>query len=339
MFSNFYEEGKKFIKEYYKSIIFLVLFYLFLMFPLNFYITTGGGIMEVGDRIVVKDSKYKEKGSFNLAYVSEIKATPATYLLSYVMKDWERVEVNKYTYSEEEDIKDVEFRGKIDLLNSNNNAVKNAFQMASKSYKVLSTSLYIYYVDPKSPNDFKVGDQIIAVNGREISNIDEYKTAVANYQSGDTLDVTVKREEKEKIISATLYEEKEKVIMGIYISAINKYKTYPKVEFNFKSRESGPSGGLIEALSIYNKLVKEDITKGKRIVGTGEIDSEGNILEIGGVKYKLLGAEKQKADIFFAPKGENYKTCIQLKKEKNLKIKVVEVGTLKDAIEYLENMK
>lgn len=339
MFNNFYDEGKKFIKEYYKSIIFFVLFYLFLMFPLDLYITTGGGIMEVGDRIVVKDSKYKEKGSFNLAYVSEIKATPATYLLSYVMKDWERVEVNKYTYSEEEDSKDVEFRGQIDLLNSNNNAVKNAFLMASKSYKVLSTSLYVYYVDPKSPNPFQVGDQIKKVNGKEINSLEDYKTAVANYQSGDTIDITVEREKKEKIISATLYEEKEKVIMGIYISAINKYKTYPKVEFNFKKRESGPSGGLIEALSIYNKLVKEDITKGKKVVGTGEIDSEGNILEIGGVKYKLLGAEKQKADIFLVPKGDNYKTCRKVKKEKNLKIEIVEVGTLKEAIEYLENSK
>lgn len=339
MFNNFYDEVKKFIKEYYKSIIFFVLFYLFLMFPLNMYITTGGGIMEVGDRIVVKDSTYKEKGSLNLAYVSEIKATPATYLLSYVMKDWERVEVNNYTYSDEEDIKDVEFRGQIDLLNSNNNAVKNAFLMASKSYKVLSTSLYVYYVDSKSPNPFEVGDQILAVNGREIKNVDDYQTVVANYQSGDTLDITVKRQKKEITFSSTLYEDNGKAIMGIYISAINKYKTYPKVEFNFKSRESGPSGGLIEALSIYNKLVKEDITKGKKIVGTGEIDSEGNILEIGGVKYKLLGAEKKKADIFLVPKGDNYKTCMKLKKEKNLKIKVVEVGTLKDAIDYLESMK
>ena len=95
----------------------------------------------------------------------------------------------------------------------------------------------------------------------------------------------------------------------------------------------------MEALDIYNKITKKDLTKGFKIAGTGEIDKDGNIGTIGGVKYKLLGAEKSNADIFLVPKGENYKTCLKVKKEKNLKIKVVSVSTLKEAISVLENYK
>lgn len=51
-------------------------------------------------------------------------------------------------------------------------------------------------------------------------------------------------------------------------------------------------------LEIYNSLTDDDLTKGYKIVGTGTIDMEGNVGMIGGVKYKLKGAIKKKADIF-----------------------------------------
>ena len=88
------------------------------------------------------------------------------------------------------------------------------------------------------------------------------------------------------------------------------------------------------SLAIYTKLTGIDLLKGRKIVGTGTIDSNGNVGEIGGVKYKLMGAEKGKADIFFVPE-ENYDEALQVKKEKNYQIEVVKVKTLHEAIEYL----
>jgi len=89
-------------------------------------------------------------------------------------------------------------------------------------------------------------------------------------------------------------------------------------------------------LAIYNRLITEDLTSGKVIVGTGTIDSDGNVGPIGGVKYKLKGAEKEGAAIFFVPSGDNYEEALKEKKKHKYKIEVVEVKTLKDAIEYLK---
>ena len=50
-------------------------------------------------------------------------------------------------------------------------------------------------------------------------------------------------------------------------------------------------------LAIYNSLVDKDITKGKKVVGTGTIEEDGSVGSIGGVKYKLNGAVRQKADV------------------------------------------
>ena len=97
---------KQFFKENIKDIIILFVLYSIFMYPLDYYIITGGGIMKIEDRIVI-ENEYKSKGSFNLAYVAEIKGTVATYLLSYLMPNWEREKLSDYTYNDIETLKRV----------------------------------------------------------------------------------------------------------------------------------------------------------------------------------------------------------------------------------------
>ncbi len=338
MIKDIFNKVFKFIRNSIKDILLIAILYIIFMFPLNYYIITGGGIMEIGNRIVVED-EYKSKGSFNLAYVSEAKGTVATYLLSYIMPNWEREKVTSYTYDDSETIKDVEFRGNIDLLQSSDNAIKNAFLEAGKTYQVTEKQIYVYYVEKDSNSNLKVGDQIISINDEEVSNLDSFRDILSKYNLDDTMTIKVKRDKKKKNINAKLYESDGKKILGIYVEEIHKYKTNPEVKIKFKSSESGPSGGLVEALDIYNKITKKDITRGMKIAATGEIDSDGNILSIGGVKYKLLGASKRKADIFIVPKDKNYDECVKVAKKNNLKIKIIGVSTFKEALNELEKIK
>lgn len=338
MFINFYEKIKEFIKKYYKNIIFFVILYIFFMWPLDYYIITGGGIMEVGNRIEV-EKEFSSNGNFNLAYVSESRATIATYVLSYVIPDWERLKISSYTYDSEEDAKDVNFRSNIDLLNAHDHAIKNAYLKANKSYQIVKTELYVYYIDKDTKNPLKVGDKILEVDDNKVHDLADFKKILSTYQENDSIQLLVERKRRKKKIDATLYKKDNKLILGIYVNAIHTYETNPEIRIKFKKTESGPSGGIIETLDIYNKLTKKDITKGLKIAGTGEIDSEGNVLTIGGVKHKLLGAEKEKADIFIVPKGENYQECKRLKKKKKLKIKVIGVATFDEALKKLDRLK
>ena len=88
------------------------------------------------------------------------------------------------------------------------------------------------------------------------------------------------------------------------------------------------------ALSIYDYLTEKDITNNLNIVGTGTIDEEGNVGEIGGVKYKIKAAAKNKADVFFVPKG-NYEEAINVKNANNLDIKIISISNITEAINYL----
>src|SRR5699024_5664820 len=60
------------------------------------------------------------------------------------------------------------------------------------------------------------------------------------------------------------------------------------------------SAGLMFSLEIYDQLTEEDLTKGYQIAGSGEIDYEGNVIRIGSVDKKVIAADQEDCDIFFA---------------------------------------
>ena len=136
MLKKFYEKVKEFIKTEYKFILFLIVFVVICTWPVNYYIVIGGGISDISDRVVVENSD-SSNGSFNLSYVSELKGTTLSYLLSYVMPHWKRVSMDDYKYTTDEDYQDIEFRSELDLLSSNSNAVYYAYQLADKPCEVV----------------------------------------------------------------------------------------------------------------------------------------------------------------------------------------------------------
>ncbi len=333
MFNKIYENIKKFIKENYKTLLLYLILLIICTYRLPFYIYTGGGTIDLEKRI---DLKGNEKGSYNLAYVKQIYATIPTYLLSFVMNKWDVVKVSDLQIDNEEDVKDIDNREKLYLEEANNHAILNAYKLAGKTINMKESSYKVIYVNKDSDTDIIVGDKLVSVNGVKITNNLEYKKYLQTLEVGTKLEIKVERNNKEIDCYAILKEIEGEKIIGLYLVNIYDYELDPPINLKFKWNESGSSGGFMLSLAIYDRLVDDDLTKGRKIVGTGTIDANGNVGEIGGVKYKVLGASKEKADIFFCPK-ENYEEAINTKNKYNLKLKIVKVETLEEAINYLKN--
>lgn len=336
MYKKLYDRVVTFIKENYKQIIILVLFYLILSWPVNYYIIVGGGISDIDSRVKIENS-YNSKGSFNISYVSELKGNVLTYTLSYLIPDWKKVPMNDYKLNNNENYNDLQFRSNIELENANDNSIKTAYILANKKYEVTSTNIYVTGIISKYKNKLKIKDRLIAIDNNKYNDVENYKKYIQNSKNKDVI-VTVIRNKKVKNIKCKIHNYKGIKILGIALEEVNKYKTVPKIKIKFKDSESGPSGGLITTLDIYNKITKKDITHSLKIAGTGTVDKDGNVGEIGEVKYKLLGAEKAKADVFLVPSGSNYNTCIKLKKKRKLKIKIIKVKNIKEAIKKLNKI-
>lgn len=332
MLNKIYETIKKVVKDNFKFLISLIVIFVLFMYELPVVIYTPGGAVNLDDRIEVTDG-YKSKGEISMAYVSVIKSSLPFVLASYVIPNWDLQKMDEVTYENASLEETIEI-DKLHLKQSKDNAIIAAYNLADKNVEISGQEINVAYVDNKKSN-LKVGDVILKINNIDINDFEDIKNALVTNKKDDTVKIKVLRKEKEKIVDATLVEIDGEVKLGTVIVKTFTYKTDPKIIIKSKNSESGSSGGLMMSLAIYNSLVKKDITNGKKIIGTGTIDEMGNVGEIDGVKYKLIGAVRKKADIFICPK-ENYEEAKKIKKDKKYNIKIISVDTLEEAIKVLE---
>lgn len=323
---------KKFIKENIGVIIFLVLFYLFMNYELPYVVYRPGGAINLSKR-VFSSVDYKEEGSFNMTYVSVAKGSIPFYLASKVIPSWDAIKKEKITY-DGKSLKETEAIDKVYMDEANSNAIYNAFKEANIDYKVSSTENIITYTNEKV-KDLLCGDIILRVDNINVRNMKEVQNYIKTKKIGDRINVLVKRNNKEKLVNAKLIDIGGEPKLGIVFATIYNLDSKYDIEIKSKKSESGPSGGLMTSLEVYNAVTKNDITKGRKIMGTGTISLDGEVGEIGGVKYKLLGASKKGADIFICPK-KNYREALKVKKEHNLKLEIYGVKTFDEAISKLK---
>ncbi|MNI13488.1 Lon protease [compost metagenome] len=172
-------------------------------------------------------------------------------------------------------------------------------------------------------------------------------------KAGETVTITYMRDQVEKTESLTLGilplepgEKEPRAGLGVTPAEVQRIKADQEdKQITIQAGDiGGPSAGLMFSLEIYNQLVPGDITKGYRIAGTGTIDNEGIVGPIGGIQHKVIAAEKAGAEIFFAPKDmiredgmpiNNYSDAAARAKKIKTPMKVIEVGTMDDALKYL----
>lgn len=334
MIKNFFTKSFLFIRQNIKTFCLFFILLIILTFEFPYYIETPGGIIETSKRFEI-DSSYDSKGSFNLAYVGQLRATLPLILYAKINQDWEVIPKSKIVL-ENETIEDVQFRDHLMLEEANHIAIKLAYQKAKKEYHSTNHQLYVTYIDNLAKTNLKIQDQIIKINHVNVSTKKQLQEYINQKQVGEQLEIEVMHKQKKYIRKAKVIEYEHQKLLGILVTEKKEIQTNPSINIQFKNKESGASGGFMMTLSIYNALTPKDLTQGLKIVGTGTINEKGIVGPIDGVKYKLMGAVKQKADLFFVPSGDNYKEAIKTKKEKHYSIKIVPVNNLDDAINYLQ---
>jgi len=332
MFNKIYFCIKKNIKDIIIFLIISILSFVFFNYELNYNIYIPGGILNINKKIKVINS-FDSSGSFNLSYVSSIKATPFTKLLSYFNKNW-TVEKKENIFDLNNNKSEREFSSKLFLKESIDNALISAYNYLSIDLNVLSSNIYVVYIDPFANTNLLFKDLIKEVNGVKIDSVDDYIEIVKNAKIGEVLNLLVLRNNKKVKCFIKVKKINDLKKTGIYI--INDYEIDNNdINFSFDDNESGPSAGLMMSLYIIDSLIKEDITKGFKIAGTGTIDKFGNVGAIGGVKYKLDSAVKSNCDYFIVPDGKNFNELKSYIKRKHYEIKLINVSTLEDCVKML----
>jgi PDZ domain-containing protein len=173
------------------------------------------------------------------------------------------------------------------------------------------------------------GDDIVAVDGKPITCQASAGDLIRAKHAGQSVALTVKRSGKlKKILLKTATYQGQPVI------GVNLLESF---QFPFKVTISignvgGPSAGMMFALAIIDKVTPMNLTGGKFIAGTGEIDEQGNVAPIGGIQQKMAAARAAGATVFLTPAGN----CADTRGAVPAGLRIVKVGTLSGAIAALQ---
>ena len=334
MFNKAYVKIKKFIMENHNFLLFLILLLIVLNIKLPYIVERPGGLINLNNQIKINNKNIN--GNYNSSYVAVNDGTVMSVLLSYIFPNWDLVKIDDVMQSDDMDYQDVLTLDKLSMGESQNKAIMFVFDKLSIPYTIESEELYVYNKLDDFDNDLKYSDKIIKCNDQDVKSFDDL-TKCINNDFDDEVKLLVKRKNREVKVYARSKEIDGKKIIGVGIYRNFNLKSDYSITFDNYSSEYGPSAGFMTALALYDNLSKENLSGSLKIAGTGTIDESGNVGEIDGIKYKLLGAEKKKVDVYFVP-AANYSEAVKVKKKHKLKLNIVKVSQFDDAVNYLKEM-
>lgn len=299
------------------------------------YTLTAPGYNHPIDDVIVIDDGLDESGSFHTTSV--IVLDRMSYLQYWLGNLEKKVSVRENPdYYDDIDLKDLDYMSMAMKDDSLATSLIVAALLANKEITYESyITVYLTY-NYLEVDTIELGDKIITVNGNDP------RTEIPDVLCNEIARFEVKRGEE------ILFFDIEKKDIDGYCRFGLYTRTYSEIidteiSYHFvDTNTGGPSGGLLQALYIYNELTTEDITHGLKIAGTGTINIEGNAGKIGGIEQKIITSVLNGIDVFFVPyisdsDSDNYIEAQRVLATLNSDMELVPVKTLQDALDYLHD--
>ena len=361
---------KKLVREYWKLILILSIPYLFIIVSsvvkVNYDIVAPASITNVSETINI-DNNLKYDSNINVVSVySYTKVSLLNYLIAKINKNATISETYEYEVTDHNQVyTSGVIQKKVSIYNSIISGYKKAGYdniIDDNSYK----GYIIHTLATFAPKELKIGDVITKFNGIELkglTGVNEFEKILnQTLYENKTYPITIERNEMingeyvtnkyDYEIATNYYYNKEDgkyIAFGIYTYEYiipKENGDFPKYRWNYGD-SIGPSGGLMQALYVYEELTNSCFTTNQKIVGTGTVDSYGNAGAIGGIYQKVITAYLTGADVFFVPVSsmdpsiyQNESNYIEAKKSydnlDNPKMKLIVVSNLDDIIKYFK---
>ncbi len=216
------------------------------------------------------------------------------------------------------------------MVSSQDNAVAAALGVLKIPF---TAAVKVARVTKGGPADGKLeaGDLVLAVNGKNVSSLDQLTGMIRPLPIGSSITVKVRRDGRdlEQTLKTTTSPQ-DKKDSAVLVTIAPSYEFPFDVKLNIDQSIGGPSGGLMFAMGIYDVLTPGSLTGGETIAGTGEIDAKGNVGPIGGIQQKLVGAQDDGAKLFLVP-ADNCAEALKGHYDPD-KMRLVKVTTLGEGI-------
>jgi PDZ domain-containing protein len=180
-------------------------------------------------------------------------------------------------------------------------------------------------------------DVVVSANGHAVRNQADLFGVLSRVKVGDVVRIGVKRGNKRltyRIRTIADSSRPARAIIGfIPFEMLDAHLPF-RIRFNLKD-VGGPSAGLAFALEVLEQRGR-DVDHGLKVAATGEIQLDGTVTRIGGVKQKTIGARQAHVDAFLVPvDGDNAK----LAKRYAHRLRIIPVKTFQQALRSLATLR
>ena len=149
-------------------------------------------------------------------------------------------------------------------------------------------------------------DVIDSVDGTATPTIAKLRSVLAGVKIGATVKLGVRRGAQHLTVSVKTIADpvsSKRAIVGFSPDQSAHIVLPLRVRID-AGNVGGPSAGLAFALEVMEEL-GHNVDHGYRVAATGQMQLDGTVSPIGGVKQKTIGVREAGADIFLVPAGEN----------------------------------
>src|SRR5580698_8141337 len=218
-----------------------------------------------------------------------------------------------------------------EMANSQQTATAAALCQLKISFKTVDTVQATIKGMPAA-GALQAGDVISAVDGKPVTCNADAGTLVKQRKPGAPVALTVLRHGK--TVPVRLTTENVQGVPEIGVQLVESFVFPFNVSISV-GNIGGPSAGLMFALGIIDKITADNLTGGRFIAGTGEIEANGTVDPIGGIQQKMVGARAAGATVFLTP-AEN---CPDTAGAVPAGMRLIKVSSLAGAIADLNALK
>ena len=198
---------------------------------------------------------------------------------------------------------------------SRSHTIAAAVALRTLGYRVVSrpSGALIVHVVPGAPAAGKLrpGDVVVRVDGRPVRTPADLRRELGRGPPGTRVRLGVRRGSalREIALATAADPSDRRPVIGVIVEQEADVRLPIDVEIR-SGDIGGPSAGLPFALDILEELGR-DVDRGHRIAATGEIELDGRIEPIGGIRQKTIGVKRAGVDIFLVPAGDNAREAIR----------------------------
>jgi Lon-like protease len=292
----------------------------------------------VASKVSVEGGHEPENGGgIYFVDVSLRKARWLERLLPFLRPDGSSLVPQHVVTSPGESFAEQRAQARVDMNRSEQVAAAVALEAAGYPVKTAPTGVVVEGVATDAPaaSVLEPDDVIVGAAGKPVKTVAQLRAVLAPLAPGDSVALRLRRDGQtlERTIETVRSpSEPKRAIVGISATEDARIELPRKVNIDLGDI-GGPSAGLPFALQVYQEL-GNDVDRGYRVAATGEIELDGTVVPVGGIKQKTFGVRSSGADVFLVPAGDNAATAQQYAGD----LRVIPVESFEQALRVLRTL-